>query len=56
MPQVDQQPLVTVRYTQALQWAAELHLLQERKGKPVPYISHLIAVSALVWEDHGDED
>jgi (p)ppGpp synthase/HD superfamily hydrolase len=56
MTQADQQlqkPLVTARYTQALQWAAELHLLQERKGKPVPYISHLIAVSALVWEDCG---
>jgi (p)ppGpp synthase/HD superfamily hydrolase len=58
MSQVDQQrqePLVTALYTQALQWAAELHLLQRRKGKPVPYISHLIAVSALVWEDGGDE-
>jgi hypothetical protein len=27
-----------------------------RKGKPVPYISHLISVSALVWEDAGSED
>jgi (p)ppGpp synthase/HD superfamily hydrolase len=42
-------------YTDALGWAAELHSRQRRKAKNVPYISHLIAVSALVWEDGGDE-
>jgi (p)ppGpp synthase/HD superfamily hydrolase len=47
---------LTPRYSDALQWAAELHGQQERKGKPVPYLSHLIAVSGLVWEDGGDED
>ena len=41
------------RYSDALGWAAELHGRQRRKGKEVPYISHLIAVSALVWEDCG---
>lgn len=44
------------RYIDALGWAAELHRRQWRKGKAVPYISHLIAVSALVWEDGGDEE
>ena len=44
------------RYIDALDWAADLHRRQQRKGKPVPYISHLIAVSALIWEDGGDED
>jgi (p)ppGpp synthase/HD superfamily hydrolase len=44
------------RYIEALQWAAELHLHQRRKGMNAPYISHLIAVSALVWEDGGDEE
>ena len=44
------------RYIEALGWAAELHRRQQRKGKPVPYIAHLIAVSALIWEDGGDED
>lgn len=48
--------ILTPRYSDALQWAAELHGQQERKGKPVPYLSHLIAVSGLVWEDGGDED
>jgi (p)ppGpp synthase/HD superfamily hydrolase len=43
-------------YIDALSWAAQLHRRQRRKGKPVPYISHLIAVSGLVWEDGGDED
>jgi (p)ppGpp synthase/HD superfamily hydrolase len=44
------------RYTDALGWASELHRRQSRKGKPVPYISHLMAVSGMVWEDGGDED
>ena len=47
---------ITPRYGQALQWAEELHRNQRRKGKQVPYISHLISVSALVWEDGGNED
>ena len=46
----------TPRYGEALAWADDLHRDQRRKGKPVPYISHLIAVSALVWEDGGTED
>lgn len=44
------------RYGEALLWAEQLHREQRRKGKPIPYISHLIAVSALVWEDGGTED
>lgn len=48
--------LITSRYGDALAWADELHRNQRRKGKPVPYISHLIAVSAMVWEDGGTED
>jgi len=47
---------ITQRYGEALQWAEELHREQRRKGKQVPYISHLISVSALVWEDGGTED
>ena len=49
-------PAHTERYDQALLWTAQLHRKQSRKGKPVPYISHLIAVSGLVWEDGGTED
>ena len=49
-------PAHSQRYDEALVWAAQLHREQRRKGKPVPYISHLISVSALVWEDGGSED
>ena len=47
---------ISSRYGEALQWAEEIHREQRRKGKQVPYISHLISVSALVWEDGGSED
>jgi len=49
-------PAHSPRYVAALGWTAQLHLNQCRKGKAVPYLAHLIAVSALVWEDGGDED
>ncbi|MFL0753573.1 MAG: HD domain-containing protein [Prochlorococcus sp.] len=44
------------RYGEALVWTEQLHRNQCRKGKDVPYISHLLAVSSLVWEDDGTED
>ena len=47
---------ITPRYGEALAWAEAIHRHQRRKGKQVPYISHLISVSALVWEDGGTED
>ena len=47
---------VSARYGEALLWAEELHRDQRRKGKAIPYISHLIGVSALVWEDGGTEE
>ena len=50
------QVLITPRYDEALQWAADLHRDQRREGKNVPYLSHVIAVSSLVWEDGGNED
>ena len=37
-------------------FAAQLHREQRRKGSNVPYVSHLLAVSALVIEHGGDED
>ena len=43
------------RYDHALAYAAGLHATQTRKANDIPYISHLIAVSALVWEAGGDE-
>jgi len=48
--------VITERYGAALAWADQLHRSQQRKGKSVPYIAHLISVSAMVWEDGGNED
>ena len=46
----------THRYSEALTWASELHRDQLRNRTSIPYVSHLLHVSALVWEDGGDED
>lgn len=45
-----------VRFAEALTLAFDLHAKQERKGSGVPYIAHLLAVTALVLENGGDED
>ncbi len=47
---------LTEKYTQAVAYANKWHVKQRRKGKDVPYISHLLAVSALVLEAGGDQD
>jgi (p)ppGpp synthase/HD superfamily hydrolase len=49
------EPKYGERYETALAYAARLHRTQSRKGTEIPYISHLLAVSALVWEYGGDE-
>jgi (p)ppGpp synthase/HD superfamily hydrolase len=43
-------------YADALVFATRLHATQLRKGTPIPYISHLISVSALVLEHGGSRD
>ncbi len=45
------------KYREALGAAADWHSSQRKKGAGpgVPYISHLMTVSALVWDDDGDE-
>jgi len=48
--------MLTPRFGGALRHAAQLHRNQTRKGTTTPYISHLMAVSALVLEHGGDED
>ncbi len=47
---------LTLRYSEAFTFAAEAHRAQRRKGTDIPYLSHLMAVSALVLEYGGDED
>jgi GTP pyrophosphokinase len=46
----------TERFAEAFKYAAQEHRCQLRKGTTIPYISHLMSVSALVWENGGDED
>jgi (p)ppGpp synthase/HD superfamily hydrolase len=48
--------MLTLRYDEALTFAHMLHRNQTRKGTNIPYISHLLAVSALVTEHGGSED
>src|SRR4051794_11465583 len=40
----------------ALDYAADAHQNQARKGSAIPYLSHLLGVSSLVVEYGGDED
>ncbi|WP_373503240.1 HD domain-containing protein [Aestuariivirga sp.] len=42
-------------YADAVTYAAKAHAGQVRKGTDIPYISHPIAVSALVIENGGSE-
>ncbi len=44
------------RFQTALAWASELFIDTERKGKPVPYITHLVNVAMLVMQDGANED
>ena len=44
------------RFDEALAFAAQHHREQLRKGSRVPYMSHLMSVSALVLEHGGTED
>jgi len=48
--------MLTNRYDDALLYASELHRTQVRKGSEIPYMSHLLSVSALVLKNGGDED
>jgi GTP pyrophosphokinase len=49
-------PLLTERFDAALHYATRHHALQLRKGTPIPYAAHILAVASLVLEMHGDED
>lgn len=47
---------MTERFSEALAYASDLHRYQLRKGSGIPYISHLLSVTALVMEAGGSED
>ncbi|WP_448618267.1 HD domain-containing protein [Geodermatophilus sp. URMC 65] len=44
------------RFDEALLFASQHHRQQLRKGSRVPYMTHLMSVSALVMEHGGSED
>ena len=46
----------TTKFEQALIYATQLHANQTRKVDKIPYISHLMSVSALILEAGGSED
>ena len=54
-------PKYSQRYEEALSYAARLHATQLRKSDEnspfeIPYVAHLLEVSALVWLGGGTED
>jgi len=55
MPEKNETPLLSPKFALALQFANEIHGSQARKGLGAPYISHLMAVSAMVLEYGGTE-
>ena len=48
-------PILGPEYADAFLMAAEVHARQVRKGSQIPYLAHLMAVSALVLDFGGDE-
>jgi (p)ppGpp synthase/HD superfamily hydrolase len=48
--------LYTKRFEDALLYAAQLHRHDTRKGTSIPYVTHLLAVTAIVGENGGTED
>jgi len=44
------------RFEHALVYAAQIHAGQLRKGTPIPYLSHLLAVTAIALEHGATED
>jgi (p)ppGpp synthase/HD superfamily hydrolase len=44
------------RLDEAFVFASRLHAGQVRKGSTIPYLSHLLAVTAIVMESGGGED
>ncbi len=49
-------PFLTERFDDALAYASRIHRRQLRKGTAIPYVSHLLAVSAIAIENGADED
>jgi (p)ppGpp synthase/HD superfamily hydrolase len=48
--------ILSSRFEEALLFTTKLHAGQLRKGTTIPYIAHLLAVTAIVLENGGNED
>ena len=48
--------ILSGRFHQALVYASQLHADHLRKGTDIPYVAHLLAVTAIVLEHGGGED
>ncbi len=46
----------STRFDGAFAYASRLHARQKRKGTKIPYVAHLLAVTAIVLEYGGGED
>jgi (p)ppGpp synthase/HD superfamily hydrolase len=46
----------TEKFEEALTYVARIHRDQTRKGTNIPYVTHLLAVAAIVGENGGTED
>ena len=48
--------ILSLRFDEAFAYASRLHACQQRKGTDIPYLAHLLAVTAIVLEYGGGED
>ncbi len=48
--------ILSTRFEEALLFTTKLHAGQWRKGTTIPYVAHLLAVTAIVLENGGTED
>ncbi|MEO0872303.1 MAG: HD domain-containing protein [Pseudomonadota bacterium] len=48
--------MLTDRFDEALAYASRIHRTQIRTGSGIPYVSHLLGVTALALEFGADED
>jgi (p)ppGpp synthase/HD superfamily hydrolase len=48
-------PRLTQKFVKAMQYAAEKHASQTRKGIDIPYLGHLLSVAGFVIEADGTE-
>lgn len=55
MSQQTTEPKLGEAFSAALNFAAQMHRRQVRKGGDIPYVGHLLSVAGLVIEAGGDE-